>query len=183
MNIKGNTRSQFTQEIIECAVVNLLKRKGYNSFTVKDICDEAGISRSTFYEHYLDINDFMIKFETKLAKQIDGIFNSTSNFEEEFYRFFTFIKENKVIYKAFLLSHNTSFVAPQMLKKRQEQFRQFSKAKGFSYTEREISYHLYYFGGGLKAVCGHWLQNDCEETVEQIVKILHDEYVNNAKVL
>jgi len=181
MNKKENVLSQYTRKSIEQAVIRLLEYKGYNFLTIKEICEETGISRSTFYEHYQDIDDFMIKFENKLARKINEIFNSIDDFDSQFIKFFTFIRENKIIYKAFLLSNNTSFVAPYMLKKMQERFSQFAKTNGFYYTDREISYHLYYFGGGLKAICGYYLQNDCEETPEQMAKILHDEYVNNAK--
>jgi len=182
MNITGNVRYQFTEGLIEKAVINLLRRRKYDSITIKEICVEAGINRSSFYAHYQDINDFMIKFEGKLAKQIQSIWKPSEIYGEEvFLKFFGLIKEHRVFYKAFLKSHNPSFVAGDMLKKQKAQFKQIAFEKGLGYSDSEIDFHLHYFGGGLKAVCGLWLQNDCRETPEQMAKIIHDEYANNAQ--
>ena len=179
-------RYQFTEEIIEKAVLNLLKRKNYDNFSVKDICTEAGINRSSFYAHYQDINDFMIKFEGKLSKKMQTIWKPKDTIqvfdESTFVDLFIFIKEYKLFYKAFLRNHNPSFVADSLLKKHKELFGKALLGRGINYTDAEIDYHLVYFGGGLKAICGRWLQNDCKESPEQMAKIIRDEYVNNARV-
>ena len=181
MNIVGNTRWSSTEEVIEKAVFNLIKHRNYDGFTIKDICAEAGINRSTFYAHYTDINDLMIKIEGGLAKKMRDIWKTDIYGQALFIQFFTFIKEYKEFYKAFLRSHSPSFVAPDMLKRQKEQFRQISANKGFRYSDAEIDYHLNYFGGGLKAICGRWIENNCRETPEQMAKIIHDEYANNSK--
>jgi len=182
MNITGNARYQFTEEIIEKAVMNLLKRKNYDSFSVKDICVEAVINRTTFYAHYEDINDFMIKFESKLSKRLEKIWKPTSDFRQQFIDFFTFIKEHRVFYKAFAASGSQSFTAADMLKKQKEHFKQFTFRQSINYTDAEMDYHLHWFGGGLKAICGRWIQNNCKESPEEMAKIIHDEYANNAKM-
>lgn len=182
MNIIGNTRYQFTEEIIEKAVLNLLKRKAYDSFSVKDICNEAGINRTTFYAHYQDINDFMIKFESKLAKKMQSIWkpvNTESVFDQDvFVTFFSFIQEHKIFYQAFLKNNSPSFMANDMIKKHRDLLKQRMLKKNINYTDAEIDYHLHYFGGGLKAISGRWIQNGCKESPELMAKVIHDEYAN-----
>lgn len=185
MNIVGNVRFQMTEEIIEKAVLNILKRKDYDGFTVKDICAEAGINRTTFYAHYQDINDFMIKFEGKLSKKMHTVWKPTGTIyvfdESVFAGFFAFIIEYKIFYKAFAKNNAPSFMAGEMLKKHKELFKQNLLRRNINYTDAEIDYHLHWFGGGLKAICGRWIQNDCKESPEQMAKIIYDEYTNNAK--
>jgi len=180
----GNVRYQSTEESIEKAVMTLLKRKHYDSFSVKDICIEAGINRTTFYAHYQDINDFMIKFEGNLSKKMQAIWKpdgtSTVFGQDVFIAFFTFIQGYKVFYKAFLKDHIPSFLATDMLKKHKELFKQTMFRKGWNYTDAEIDYHLHFFGGGLKALSGRWIQNDCKETPEQMAKIIYEEYANKS---
>lgn len=182
---QSSKRYQVTEETIEKAVLSLLKRRDYDSFSVKDICTEAGINRTTFYAHYQDINDFMIKFEGKLAQKIQAIWKPVGTLEvfneSVFIAFFEFVKEYKIFYKAFAKNHVPSFVANDMLKKHKELFKQNLLRRNINYTDAEIDYHLHYFGGGLKAICGRWLQNDCKETPEQMAKIIYDEYTNNAR--
>jgi AcrR family transcriptional regulator len=45
-------RSKRTRDAIETALLYLIECRGYDSVTVRDICDEAKVSRSTFYAHY-----------------------------------------------------------------------------------------------------------------------------------
>jgi len=184
MNISGNVRYQFTEEIIEKAVLNLLKKRKYDDFTVKDICAEAGINRSSFYAHYQDINDLMIKIEAGLSKKLQAIWHNSDAYGEEFFAsFFAFVGENKIFYKAFLKGNSPSFTAPDMLKKQKAAFRQLSLDKGFNYSDAEIDYHLHYFGAGLKAVCQQWLLSGCAESPEDMAKIIYNEYANNARFL
>lgn len=44
---------------IEKSMVTLLNVKSYDDISIKDICDESGISRGTFYQHYRDKDDFL----------------------------------------------------------------------------------------------------------------------------
>ena len=181
MNITGNSRGRETIDKIEKAVFDLLRKRRYDDFSIKDICAEAGINRSSFYAHYTDINDLMIKIESNLAKQIQIIWKTTSDYDNIIITFFNFVKEHKEFYKSFLKSGTPSFVENDMMKMQKEHFRQLINRKNYNYTDTEIEYHLHYFGGGLKAICTMWIQRDCKETPEQIAKIIYDEYANNAR--
>ena len=60
MNISNNKRYIETEARIHLAFEKLLSVKSFNEITVNNICNEAGISRPSFYAHYEDINDMMI---------------------------------------------------------------------------------------------------------------------------
>ena len=42
-------------------MVALIGKKGFNAITVQDIAERAGVNRATFYLHYKDKNDLLIK--------------------------------------------------------------------------------------------------------------------------
>lgn len=184
-----NSRYKSTEDAIDNAVFSLLKRKKYDDFTVSDICKEAKINRSSFYAHYQDINDLMIKIESLLSQRLKEALKPISNAgsgdvpSNPFVAFFEYVLEHKVFYRAFLRNNSRSFSVNDILQLHKEQLGRLATKKGFNYTEAEIEYHLYYFGGGLKAVCARWIQNDCIETPEQMAKVLEDEYKNNALFL
>lgn len=77
MNIQNNSRFQFTEKCIELALEKLVKRKTIDNISVKDICKEAGINRSSFYAHYQDVNDLIIKTEYKLAQNLPNLHSKT----------------------------------------------------------------------------------------------------------
>ena len=187
MNISGNVRYQFTEEIIEKAVFKMLKRKRYDAFTVKDICIEAGIHRSSFYAHYQDINDLMIKVESRISKELQNVLIPLGNLATDsldsnpFVALFTFIGGYKDFYRAFIKSNMPSFFAPKAMERHRSLLQQIARKDNLQYSESEIDYHLHFFGGGLKAICEQWLLNGCRETPDEMARIIHNEYANNAK--
>ena len=50
---------QFTKKEIKSSMLRLLQTKPLDSIKVKDIIDDIGISRNTFYYHYHDIYDVL----------------------------------------------------------------------------------------------------------------------------
>lgn len=55
MNTKMNQRRLATIEKIESAFISLLQTKCVREISVTDICAQADINRSTFYENYADV--------------------------------------------------------------------------------------------------------------------------------
>lgn len=51
--MKSQQRNR-TEEHLKSALIQLIKKKGYHAISVKDIVDQAGYNRSTFYLHYQD---------------------------------------------------------------------------------------------------------------------------------
>lgn len=50
------------------ALPNLLNKKDFNKITVNDLCEEAQLSRTAFYMHFLDKYDLLKYFLKKLKK-------------------------------------------------------------------------------------------------------------------
>ena len=75
MNVKNNLRYKASSEKIETAFLMLLGKYKYEDITISQICQHGNINRSTFYCHYDDINDLIIKIEGKFAKGMASIFN------------------------------------------------------------------------------------------------------------
>lgn len=182
MNVSNNIRFQTTEEKIENALIRLLKKKKYDSIFVKDICLEAAINRSSFYSHYYDINDLMMKFEKKISQEIVGIFKNTEFDNGVFVKFFNFIKENAVFYKAFLKSnHVFSFLEKDMVVSLEKTLLKVGNLHNVKYDLTQFSYHLCFFGNGLKGICQRWLENGCVESPQYMANILIDEYFYNKK--
>jgi AcrR family transcriptional regulator len=50
------------------AATRVFAKRGFSSSTVDDVCTEAGISRRTFYEHFEDLHDLLVKLHDRLGK-------------------------------------------------------------------------------------------------------------------
>ena len=59
-------RAEYTKKIIEDAFLDLLREKPFTQITVTELVKKAGINRTTFYKHYLDVPDLLGKIEDQL---------------------------------------------------------------------------------------------------------------------
>ena len=50
-----------TRQLLRDALVSLIEEKGFDALTVQDIADRAALNRATFYLHYQDKQDLLVK--------------------------------------------------------------------------------------------------------------------------
>ncbi len=65
-----------TKKLISASFVKLLSAKPFDKITIKDIVDEAGVNRNTFYYYYSDIYDLL---EELFKKEMIGILDAHKN--------------------------------------------------------------------------------------------------------
>ena len=177
MNTKNNSRYKMSSEKIENTFLNLLEKYKYEDITISQICKHSNINRSTFYCHYTDINDLIIKVEQKFAIKTAGIFNfGERRSHTAMIEMFTFVKNNKYFYKAFLNIPYTTFAEATTKTKCIENVGKNSNIK--SSINKGIFYRASFFGAGIKEMCRIWLEGDCEESPEKMASLLLEEYSN-----
>lgn len=54
MATKNNRRTQMTRLLLKTALTELMQKKPLTDITIKDICEQADLNRTTFYLHYTD---------------------------------------------------------------------------------------------------------------------------------
>lgn len=177
MNTKNNSRYKISSDKIETAFLTLLLNHRYEDITISQICNQADINRSTFYCHYSDINDLIIKIENKFAKSTANIFNfGERQTHEAFVEMFTFVKENKYFYKAFL---NIPYATLAESNTKIEVLKNIGEKSDIDKTKTlSIFYRASFFGAGIKEMCRIWLERNCLESPEEMATMLLDEYKN-----
>lgn len=177
MNIKNNSRYKMSSEKIETAFLALILNHKYEDINISQICEQANINRSTFYCHYDDINDLVIKIESKFANSMASIFNyGERQTHQAFVDMFTFIKENKYFYKAFLsIPYQTLAETNTKI----DILKHIGETTNIDKTNNiGIFYRASFFGAGIKEMCRLWLERDCQESPEEMARLLLDEYKN-----
>lgn len=91
MNVKNNKRHQGTLENIEKAFVSLLRDNEINKLSVTELCEVAGIDRSTFYANYEDVSALADEYAAKIEKHLE----EQPHTDGEFAWIFEYIKANK----------------------------------------------------------------------------------------
>lgn len=174
MNTKNNQRFHETEIRMEAAMLNLMKNIDFEKITVKKICEEANVNRSTFYAHFTDIYNMLDKMEQELRKELlksYSIENEHHVFSEEtFVTFLEHIEKHRYFYKINLQTRK-SFPLSQgfdplwsIIKPRCEQ-------AGIK-TDEEIMYYFIYFQAGFTMILKHWVDSDCVISKYDIAKVI-----------
>ena len=59
------------------ALIALLKKKDFEFITVKEICEKAGVNRSTFYLHYENLGDLLAETTEMINKRFQEGYKKT----------------------------------------------------------------------------------------------------------
>ena len=175
MNTKNNKRYKINSEKIETSFLSLILNHKYEDITISQVCKHAEINRSTFYCHYDDINDLIIKIENKFANSMATIFNfGLRQSHDAFIEMFSFVEKNKYFYKAFLS------IPYQTVAEKNTKQNIMLTLKEHSAKDNDISlfYRASFFGAGIKEICKLWLERDCKESPTQMAELLLNEYTN-----
>jgi len=52
------------------AVIELMEERGFEGFTVNDLCEQADLNRGTFYNHFRDKDDLLATFEKEVMDDL-----------------------------------------------------------------------------------------------------------------
>ena len=63
-----NQRVRLTKRMLKDALISLMQDLPFDRITVKRLCEEAGINRTTFYLHYADTEQLLIEAENDVIK-------------------------------------------------------------------------------------------------------------------
>ncbi|KRN30499.1 TetR/AcrR family transcriptional regulator [Weissella halotolerans] len=71
--MKHAEQNALTDQKIKEAFIQLIEEVGFNKLTISDIARQAGISRGTFYVHYVDKYDLLNKIEDTIFAELSQI--------------------------------------------------------------------------------------------------------------
>ena len=153
MNTKGNQRAVETENRIKYVFLNLLKEKDISRISVSEICKRAEIHRTTFYVHYKDVADLIELIQMHRAF---------------FCTYMDALGKMDLTYDRLPaeLKDNIDRIMPVM---------------GYASRE-ELLYHQTFFTEGLSAVIRRWIRRGCQESPEEMERIVVAEYRPNRKL-
>ena len=88
----------------------------------------------------------------------------------DFLKLFKHIKDNQLFYKTYFKLDTNSL----------PMYEYDINLSKLLYNDEFIDYHIEFFKAGLNAIIKKWLDNDCNESPEEIMHIIETEYKNKS---
>jgi len=169
------------------ALLFLLEKKPFEYITVSEICQTAGLNRSTFYLHYENTCDLLEEATRGLMERFFACFTTDEqgilsrcttcdtkelNFINEKYLipYLLFIKENRRVF-ATVLAQPGLFKADIIFDRLFDNVFE-PILDRFHYPQSERRYVMMFYLNGLTAVITQWLNDGCAKSPEETAQII-----------
>ena len=169
------------------ALLSLLEKKPFEYVTISELCEEAGVNRSTFYLHYENTADllkeatayvldnfasyFSIDMESIVSKYENRDLQELNFINEKYlHPYLSFIKENQRLFAA-VLSQPTTFDSNAIFQRLFDDVFQ-PILDRFHYPRDEQHYVMMFYLNGITAIITEWLKDNCSKNIEDISSII-----------
>lgn len=170
------------------ALLSLLEKKPFEYITISEICEEAGVNRSTFYLHYENLSDLLREtmayviegFSSYFSVDTQSIATQFSNYdlrelnfinEKYLYPYLLYIRENKRLFQA-ILSRPVTFETNVLFQRLFDNI--FDPILNrFHYPREDRRYVMMFYLNGLTAIVKEWTEDGCERSIDEISAIIH----------
>jgi AcrR family transcriptional regulator len=180
---KSESKYYNTALLMDEALLILLETKDFEFITVKEICQKAGVNRSTFYLHYQNTSDLLAETMEYISNKFFNSFNTNkininqSSKEDVFFLteeyilpYLAFVKENVRMFK---LIHDKPYLFDNK--------KAFNKLYNELFTvvldkygvkENKKKYIFEFYTQGTLSVVMKWISEDCKEDINFICEII-----------
>lgn len=183
---KHESKYFYTASLMDEALLSLIEKKDYEYITVKEICQKAGVNRSTFYLHYENIDDLlketiengmkklMSKYALPKGKGLSGDVrqNATLFFTPEWtVPYLQYIQENKTL---FILANKYQ----DLFSVRKTTTRLFKELFSpildrFDVSEKEKKYIVSFYMSGIHKIISVWIEGGFEDSIEYVADLIY----------
>ena len=176
MEKKENRKIRITKMVLQDSLIELMKTKPILSITIKDICELAEMSRSTFYAHYSDQYDLLRHIEKETLSFFENVLNiykdkqtkkETTQMLEEM---LTYIANNSNSIQV-LLSENGDINFQKKIFQHFVNNKQVTKYFSGDHKGNEDYYSVFLIHGAI-GIVQHWLKNNASVPVPQLAKMM-----------
>lgn len=169
------------------AFLDLLGLKDFEYITVKEICERAGVNRSTFYLHYETIEDLLAESMQRVQEELEGCFEADPSrvaqrlascppeelelvTPEYLVPYLQFVRDRRRLFRV-ALDHPDSLRAERTYGRMYESIFQVILGR-LGVPEHDRGYLMAFYVEGIMAIIERWLQADCADSVEHVVSVI-----------
>lgn len=182
---KNESKYFNTAKKLRDSLLSLLNKNDFEFITIKRICEEAGVNRSTFYLHYENTYDLLQELievlntsfiesfnHKKLVVSNEHLDNLFLINDEYLIPYLDFIYQNRRVYKVIRSK-------PEIFKANDSYLEMYDNIfspilNKYNVQEEEKKYIINYFIQGLSAIIITWVIDDCLMPKEQIIKLIKE---------
>lgn len=177
--MKENRKTRYTKMVLQDSLFELMEKKPITKITIKELCENADINRTTFYAHYTDQYDLLTKIEDETiswAKEaISNLISKTDKNEnikilEEIFQYFV---ENSKHLKILMSEKGDINFQKQVFTIIYQQLGISSLAAQYKDLSLREDYFVFVINGSI-GLLQHWLKNGMNRSAKDMAEIIYN---------
>ncbi|MBR0086605.1 MAG: TetR/AcrR family transcriptional regulator C-terminal domain-containing protein [Lachnospiraceae bacterium] len=169
---KENRRSRMTKQLLRRALLELMQEKPLSKITIREICEQADLNRTTFYLHYTDQTDLLKDIERDVLEQTKTAMqhiHTDLHTTDLVSAFLAYVRENDLAFR--ILFGRTD--SERFRRAFVTELRQVMAPDLPEYgSETETGYVLTFMMYGSLYIIIEWMNNGYRESVEKTAELL-----------
>ncbi|MCR4897788.1 MAG: TetR/AcrR family transcriptional regulator [Acholeplasmatales bacterium] len=156
-------RIRLTKEMLKDTLIRLLEKEDIKYITIKELCLEAGINRTTFYKYYSDVFDVLYEIENDLFENVSSVLKSNED------------NSVKDVLEALIV--NNKYIKVFLLTEADEKFKyKIIDFIDFAFPKRKKNNDLYrdFSYTGVYYLMVNWLKGKYDVSVDEFAKIIEN---------
>ena len=171
------------------ALISLLEEKDLEYISVKEICEKAGVNRSTFYLHYDTIADLIVETTEMVNKRFAAYFSKTQKnifsqpdrqelsdlvliTREYLLPYLRFVKDNQKIYRAAF--RNPLGMQSHLRYSNLKKYILEPILERFGVPAESRKYYIVYYIEGVAAIVREWLNGNCADEIDKVAAVIEE---------
>ena len=174
----GDHRTRVSRLLIRRAFMDLLKRKPIQNITVKELCDTAGINRSTFYAHYTDVGDLLRRIEEEMMAELEQAMAPLLADQEKPFNpveisteIFRCLKENSDLCTVTLSDYEDKAFLLRLINMGRERCMETYLKHYPGVTPRQVEYFYAFASAGCIGLLRKWLDDGMTTSAQEIAQM------------
>ncbi len=181
---KSEAKFHNTAVKMDDALILLLEHKEFKDISIMDVCEKAGVNRSTFYAHYENLYDLLKETQERAVSEFFVSFGGVIHTDfskmtadelifispQYLVPYLTFIKKNRRLYEVY--NNSNAFPIGEADKQLIENVFVPIYAKNGVTDKKIVEYMSRYFISGVTAITMEWVKRGCEDDILFICEII-----------
>lgn len=179
---KTDRRTHRTRRLLKESLLSLILEKGYDAVTIEEITERADLGRATFYLHYKDKEDLLLKSIEAISEELLSQISNTP----PILLVFQHAAENADLYRIILRgegAHRATSLLQDIISDAARDFLLTTKAQ----KNLEVSQNLpievisSFFAGSLLGLVTWWLESDMPYPPEEMADMFRQLFFRGAR--
>ena len=166
-NKPDGRRVRMTKMLLKNALIDIMKIKSIHLVSIKEICEEADVNRSTFYRHYNTQYDLYDEIIEDIANDIGGIYSDDFTTLEFLTKVLEYIESKRETFLV-ILSDNGKLSLGEAFSIFTERFMDNNN------TNKLVTYVMEFIAAGLTSTIWIWLNKENRRPASDVARMLHN---------